>query len=64
MAPDDSVWVVDGSSGRAARRGLRLAGREGDDVIVLEGLNASDKVIDRGRAELSEGARIRVEGVR
>jgi hypothetical protein len=64
VAPDDSVWVVDGSSGRAAQRSLRLGGREGGDVIVHEGLNVSDKVIDRGRGELSEGARIRVEGER
>ena len=61
VAPDDTVWVVDGTSGRAALRSLRLGAREGDEVIVIEGLNASDKVIDRGRQGLSPGARILVE---
>jgi RND family efflux transporter MFP subunit len=61
VAPDDTVWVVDGTSGRAALRSLRLGAREGDEVIVIEGLNASDKVIDRGRQGLNSGARILVE---
>jgi len=64
LSSDDSVWVVDGATGRARRREVRTGGRDGDDMIILEGLNASDKVIDRGREELSDDARIRVESDR
>jgi HlyD family secretion protein len=62
-----SVWIVDGVSGRAKRREISLAaGAEtaGADqwVLVLSGLDLSDKVIDRGRQDLTEGARLRLEG--
>ncbi len=65
LAGGDSVWVIDGASGRAARRSLRLGQHDGNEVIVLDGLNATDKVIDRvidsDKSALSEGARVRIE---
>lgn len=62
LATPDSVWVVDASTGNAAKRRVKTGRRVGDDVIILDGLNLTDKVIDRGAAGLEEGARIKVEG--
>lgn len=61
LVTPDSVWVVDGASGHATRRRVKTGRRSGDDVVVLEGLNVTDKVIDRGASRLEEGARVRVE---
>ena len=61
LATSDSVWVVDGASGRATRRHVKTGRRSGDDVVILEGLNVTDKVIDRGASRLEEGARVRME---
>jgi HlyD family secretion protein len=58
----DLVWVVDGETWCAHRRELEVGGQQGENSIVLEGLNATDKVIDRGREELREGDRVQVEG--
>ena len=61
LATNDSVWVVDADTGRAAKRRVKTGRRDGDDVVILEGLNLTDKVIDRGAAGLTEGAPIEVE---
>ena len=61
LATNDSVWVVDANTGRAAKRRVKTGRRAGDDVVILEGLNLTDKVIDRGAAGLTEGAPIEVE---
>lgn len=58
----DTVWVVDGRTGRATRRRVRTGLRKGQDVVVLEGLNLTDKVIASGFDQLQEGARIRIQG--
>lgn len=58
----DQVWVIDGETGRATRRRVAVASRDGDGVIVSAGLDASDKVIDEGRAGLADGARVTTEG--
>ena len=54
------VWVVDGTSGRAALRRIDGVQRSGDRARVGSGLNVSDKLIDAGGAELREGARLEV----
>ncbi|MSR48304.1 MAG: efflux RND transporter periplasmic adaptor subunit [Planctomycetes bacterium] len=53
-----SVWVVDGSNGRATLRGVDGVQRSGDRARIGSGLNVSDKLIDAGGAELREGARL------
>lgn len=55
-----SVWVVDATTGLAARRSVRTGDRDGDDILVLEGLNISDKVLDGGRVEVTAGARLQI----
>jgi HlyD family secretion protein len=56
-----SVWIVDGTRGTAKLRAVTLGARTGDWVEVSSGLDISDKVIDRGRQGLAEGARVRIE---
>ncbi len=60
----DTVWVVDGRSGRAVRRQVRIGQRSGQDIVVLEGLNLTDKVIASGFDRLTAGARIHIEDER
>jgi len=52
------AWIVAGD-GTAARRKLETSG-DGEWVRVTSGLNRSDKLVDEGRAALTEGARLRV----
>ena len=62
---DGAVFVVDGESGRAARRAVTLGARADGEVEVLEGIDLSDKLIAVGDADaqaLVDGARIRVQG--
>ena len=68
LVRDGAVWVLDPEGGRARLRelvlGARAAGPGGEEhVRVLGGLELADKVIDRGRQDLTEGARVRVEEV-
>jgi RND family efflux transporter MFP subunit len=52
------VWVIDGSSRTARLRTVEVGPRSGDEVEIRSGLNATDKLIDVGREELVEGARV------
>ena len=56
----ETVWVVDGASGLAAKRTLTLGNVQGELVEVVSGLNLSDKVVDEGRNQLEEGNRIEI----
>jgi membrane fusion protein (multidrug efflux system) len=58
----ERVWVLDVESGRAVSRRVRLGARQGDLVVVEEGLDLSEKLIDAGGEALSEGARVRALG--
>ena len=58
------VWVVDRSSGRGAARAtarrVTIGGREGEWVLVREGLRLGDRLILRPPSGLRESARVRV----
>ena len=56
----ETVWVVDGATGLAAKRALTLGNVRGDRTEVLTGLNISDKVVDEGRRQLEEGNRTKI----
>lgn len=58
------IWIVDGASGLAAQRSIEIGGTDGDWVEVLDGVNLTDKLIDEGRAGLSDGARVHIIGER
>lgn len=58
----DSVWVVDGATRGAAKRRIERGGARGELTEIRSGVNASDKLIDDGRAGLEEGARVKIRG--
>ena len=60
LVQDGHVWVIDAARSTATRRAIETAGRRGDAVLVTGGLNLTDKLIDEGRGQLEEGARVRV----
>jgi len=60
LIEDGSVWIVDAATGRAARRTVEVATRDGERSLVTRGLDLSDKVIDGGRAGLAVGRRLEI----
>ncbi|HVS19723.1 MAG TPA: efflux RND transporter periplasmic adaptor subunit, partial [Planctomycetota bacterium] len=56
------VWVLEPRGGTAVRRALELGAREGEHVVVLAGLDLSDKLLDADGAPLREGERVREAG--
>lgn len=56
----DRLWVLDPTGKRAIRRRVQVGGRQGEWIEVLAGVNLSDKLVDRGRDGLIEGALVRV----
>jgi hypothetical protein len=64
LIAESKVYVIDGRSGRVALRELEVLGRDGDEVLVRSGVDASSKVIDRGRASVQVGSRVVFEGSR
>ena len=57
---DDSVMVA-GSDGRAHQNRVKLGIRNGDDVQILDGLSASDKVVSTGAYGLPDKTKIKIE---
>lgn len=53
------VWVVDPATSRATRREVRVGDARGNDVIIIEGLEAGDRVIVSGVHHIREGMLIR-----
>ncbi|MBI2926155.1 MAG: efflux RND transporter periplasmic adaptor subunit [Verrucomicrobia bacterium] len=51
------VWVV--QNGRAERRALTLGGTKADEVVVLAGLMAGERVIVESPRNISEGSRVK-----
>jgi len=57
------VWVADQAAGVARRRAVKLGHGANEGLVeVVQGLNATDKVIASGRDGLSDGGRITVTG--
>ena len=52
------IFVIDGSS--LVRRVVRVGIRDGDQVVITEGLQAGDRIVSRDIAALSNGQRIEV----
>jgi HlyD family secretion protein len=58
------VWIVDANTGQAKRRVITLGSRkQGELREVISGLAIGDKVIRQNRERLTEGAKVRVQGV-
>ena len=61
-APDGSSTVmVAGSDGRAHQKAVKVGIRQGDDVQILEGVTANDKVVASGAYGLPDNTKIKVE---
>jgi HlyD family secretion protein len=61
-APDGTSDVmVAGSDGRAHQQAVKVGIRNGDDVQILEGLTANDKVVTAGAYGLPDKTRIKIE---
>ncbi|MCA9319592.1 MAG: efflux RND transporter periplasmic adaptor subunit [Planctomycetes bacterium] len=54
----DFVFILAGDGKSATRRQVSVQERRGEQVVVSEGLNASDKVIDSGFDGLADGDRV------
>jgi len=60
--PDGTTAVMlAGSDGRAHQKAVRLGIRNGDDVQLLDGVTASDKVVASGAYGLPDKTKIKVE---
>ena len=66
MVPAASVRAEDGASvvfvvreGKAERRAVKTGASEGNDVEVLSGLNAGDRIVVEGPATLTDGMRVK-----
>lgn len=61
-APDGtSAVLVAGADGRAHQKTVKVGIRNGDDVQVLEGLTAADKVVATGAYGLPDKTKIKIE---
>ncbi len=56
------VWWADQAAGVARRRNVKVGSPGNDNLIEVEGLSLSDKVIVGGREGLRDGQRITVKG--
>jgi HlyD family secretion protein len=60
--PDGAtVVMLAGSDGRAHQKAVKLGIRNGDDVQILEGVTASDKVVSAGAYGLPDKTKIKIE---
>jgi len=60
--PDGGTAVMlAGSDGRAHQKAVKLGIRNGDDVQILEGVKASDKVVATGAYGLPDKTKIKIE---
>jgi RND family efflux transporter MFP subunit len=61
-APDGtSVVMLAGSDGRAHQQTVKLGIRNGDEVQILEGVTANDKVVATGAYGLPDKTKIKIE---
>ena len=69
LVPGDAVLAQDGkdvvmvvTSGVAERRAVSVGAQFGDDLQVLAGLSAGERVVVEGGAGLEDGARVKESG--
>jgi multidrug efflux pump subunit AcrA (membrane-fusion protein) len=62
--PDGTTAVMlAGADGRAHQQAVKLGIRNGDDVQILEGVTANDKVVASGAYGLPDKTKIKVEAL-
>jgi hypothetical protein len=57
QAGHDVVWVV--QSGRVERRAITVGDTKAENVVVVAGLSAGERVVADGAQKLSEGSRVK-----
>jgi multidrug efflux pump subunit AcrA (membrane-fusion protein) len=60
-ADGSSVVMIAGSDGKAHQKTVKLGIRQDDDVQILEGVTAADKVVSTGAYGLPDNTKIKVE---
>jgi multidrug efflux pump subunit AcrA (membrane-fusion protein) len=55
-----AVWVLDKASMTVKQQPVRVAGAEGNEVVLAGGLNAGDTVVVAGVHVLSPGQKVRL----
>ena len=64
-APDGTPTVmIAGADGRAHQRAVKLGIRNGDDVQIVDGVSANDKVVATGAYGLPDKTKIKIEAVK
>jgi len=63
-ADGSSAVMIAGSDGKAHQKSVKLGIRQDDDVQILEGVTASDKVVATGAYGLPDNTKIKVEAPR
>jgi multidrug efflux pump subunit AcrA (membrane-fusion protein) len=60
-APDGTprVWLVNGDTSRVQSRPIVAGAIQGSDIVVLEGLQAGDRIATSGLGHLHEGMLVR-----
>jgi HlyD family secretion protein len=53
------VWTLAPDGGRARKRPVAVGPRSGEWILITQGLNVTDKVIDLGRDQVEDGTRVR-----
>src|SRR5579864_4122862 len=60
--PDgNSAVMLAGGDGKAHQKAVKLGVRQGDDVQILDGVSAGDKVVTTGAYGLPDNAKIKIE---
>jgi Cu(I)/Ag(I) efflux system membrane fusion protein len=60
-ADGTSAVMIAGVDGRAHQKAVKTGIRQGDDVQIVEGLNATDRVVASGAYGLPDNSKIKVE---
>jgi HlyD family secretion protein len=60
-ADGGSAVMIVGNDGRAHQKAVKLGIRQDDDVQILEGVTAGDKVVATGAYGLPDNTKIKVE---
>ncbi len=61
LVEDGAVWVLDPVESVAVRRKLTLGAERGEDIEVLDHIDATTKILDSGATPLTEGVGVKVK---
>jgi HlyD family secretion protein len=59
LVEDKYVWTLDPESAVARKRAVEVGSRSGEWALIRQGINLTDKIIDLGKEQVEEGAKVR-----